>query len=83
MKYLCLSFSLLLVACTQLMQGQQQPVKLIDSKNNTYFTSCSGAVEDWGSCAQKAKQTCPNGYNVIKRYESAVGGKRELTFECK
>jgi hypothetical protein len=72
----------LLSACTQLMSGQMQPVKTLDYKNSKYFTTCGGAVEDWGSCKDKARQTCPNGYAVIDRVESAVGGRREFTFQC-
>ena len=83
MKKLLLLPTILLCSCTQLLQGQLQPVKIVDPNKNIYFTSCSGAVEDWGSCNIKAKDTCFNSYEVLKRFESAVGGRRELTFQCK
>ena len=47
------------------------------------FTTCSGAVEEWGSCAAKAAKTCPNNYEVIERFETPSGASRELTFKCK
>ncbi len=81
-KLYILSF-LLLSACAQLMNGQLQPVKIVDPNKSIYSTSCSGAVEDWGSCNIKAKDTCSNSYDVLKRFESAVGGRREITFQCK
>ena len=82
MKKLCVFSLFFLTSCAQLMSGQQQPVKSIDAKNGIYFTTCSGAVEDWGSCNTKAKNTCTGAYDVVKRFESAVGGRRELTFQC-
>jgi hypothetical protein len=82
MKKLLLLLTFLLCSCTQLLQGQSQPVKFVDPNKNIYSTTCSGAVEDWGSCAQKASQTCNNNYQVLKRFENPVGGFRELTFEC-
>ena len=73
----------LLSGCQQLQHGQIQPIKLIDAKNDIYFTSCSGAVEDTSSCLNKAYKTCPKGYVIINKLESPVGGRRELTFQCK
>ncbi len=70
-----------LTACAQLMKGQQQPV--VAKGQGTYFTTCSGTVEEWGTCHSKAKQTCANGYEVVDKFESSVGGRRELTFMCK
>ena len=80
MKLFLMAAPILLAGCAQLMHGQQQPV--IEKGNNTYFTTCSGTVEDWGSCNRKANKTCPNGYNTVDKFESAVGGRRELTFSC-
>ena len=73
----------ILAGCQQLMHGATQPVVIKDLKNGVYFTTCAGAVEDWGSCHEKARNTCVNGYDVTKRIESPVGGRRELTFQCK
>ena len=64
------------------MNGQQQPVIEKNFKDRVFFTTCSGAVEDWGSCNLKAKNKCVNGYSVVNRFESAVNGRRELTFQC-
>jgi len=71
----------LLSGCAQLMHGEQQPV--ISKGKGAFFTTCSGSVEDWGSCYRKAGKTCPNGYEVLNKFESAVGGRREFTFSCK
>lgn len=71
----------LLTGCAQLMHGEQQPV--VARGQGTYFTTCSGTVEEWGSCFSKAKSTCTNGYEVLGKVENAVGGKREMTFMCK
>lgn len=81
MKLCLILVTIFLTGCAQLMQGQQQPI--IEKGDNTYFTTCSGTVEEWGSCNLKAKKTCPNGYNTVDKLESAVGGRRELTFSCK
>ena len=81
MKSLLMALTILLAGCAQLMQGEQQPV--IEKNNGMYFTTCSGTVEEWSSCNLKAKKTCPNGYNTEDKLESAVGGRRELTFSCK
>lgn len=70
-----------LSGCAQLMNGSLQPV--IPLKDGEMFTTCSGAVEDWASCNNKARQACTKGYETIKKEESAVAGKRELTFKCK
>ena len=77
--------AVMLVGCAQLQRGQLQPVKRIDKKDPIYATTCSGAVEDWGSCFAKAKATCPNGYEVLEKFEKpdAGGITRELTFGCK
>jgi hypothetical protein len=82
MKYSMLVIFTLLTACAQLMQGQQQPVTYKNLKEKIMFTTCSGSVEYWGSCFEKAKTTCPNGYAVLEKNESAVAGRRELTFQC-
>lgn len=76
-----ISFLIVLNGCAQIMQGQQQPVKLL--KDNLFVTSCGGAVETWGSCNNKAERTCNNGYVVVNKIENAIGTVRELTFQCK
>jgi hypothetical protein len=83
MKKLIIFALLSLVSCAQLLKGQQQPVIEKNFKEKIFFTTCGGAVEDWGSCNQKATATCAKGYSELKRYESPVGGRRELTFQCK
>lgn len=82
-KSLIIISSLLLTSCAQLMHGQQQPVVLKNAKEKIYFTTCSGSVEDWGTCNSKAHERCAGGYLVLNKFESAVAGRRELTFQCK
>ena len=80
------SFVLLIfafTACAQLQKGQTQPVLAKDLKQNIWLTNCGGAVEVWGNCYDKAKDTCKNNYIVINRIENTTGTKRELTFQCK
>lgn len=83
MKKLILVVSLLgLAGCQQLMHGQTQPVKLIDAKNNVYFTSCGGAVEDWASCYDKATATCKGSYSLVSKTDNSRGTQRDITFKC-
>lgn len=81
MRVLMMGMMVLLVGCAQLMKGEQQPV--VQRGQGLYFTTCSGTVEEWGSCYRKAKQTCSNGYEITNKVEGSVGGKRELEFMCK
>jgi hypothetical protein len=74
---------LILMGCKQLMNGELQPVKLINAKENIYFTTCTGLVETWGTCHDKARQACKGDYAVLNRFETPTGGgRRELTFKC-
>ena len=83
MKKTILLCLLLLSACAQLQHGQEQPVILKSVKEKIYFTSCTGAAEDWGSCHSKARATCSGDYITLKRYEQIKGTIiRELTFQC-
>lgn len=81
MRVLILIVTLLVAGCAQLMKGQQQPV--VAKGQGLYFTTCSGTVEEWGSCFSKAKQTCVNGYEITSKNEGSVGGRREMEFLCK
>jgi hypothetical protein len=81
MKHFLVIFFIFQASCAQLLQGQQQPVKPL--KNNMYYTSCSGAVENMASCNDKAQATCENGYKVVRKDENSTGTVRELVFECK
>lgn len=85
MKLVTVMVAFVLTGCSSLMNasGAAQPVKVIDAKQQIMFTTCSGSVEDWASCYSKARKTCANGYDTIEKVESPVGGKRELTFQCK
>lgn len=75
---------LLTSACASMMNpsGALQPVTALNANEQIYHTSCSGSVEEWGSCFKKAADKCTKGYNVMKKVESPVGGKREITFQC-
>jgi len=75
-----LVLGIFLTGCQQLLNGQQQPVRSL--KNNMYFTSCSGAVEDWASCNNKAQRTCQGDYSIIQKEESSTGNVRAITFQC-
>ncbi len=82
MKLLIIVLILALTGCAQLMNGQLQPVVVKDVKNKILFTTCSGAVETWHTCNQKAENSCSNGYYPLDKFESVMGGRRELTFKC-
>jgi len=68
------------IGCAQLMNGQEQPV--ITKKDGTFYTTCSGAVENWNSCYSKASRTCAKGYSILEKTENGNGGFRTLTFKC-
>lgn len=82
MKYVFLIILLQLSACAQLMKTAEQPVKPYRDAN-TYRTTCSGAVEHWGSCNQKANRTCSKGYLIVEKITDSNGVHRELIFSCK
>ncbi len=73
--------ALSLTGCQQLLHGQQQPVRT--KPNGDYVVGCGGAVETWGSCNDKAMNTCPKGYDAISKDENSTGTMRELTFRCR
>jgi hypothetical protein len=83
MKYLWITIGFLITSCAQLQHGAVQPVIMKNAKDNIYYTSCSGAVEVWGNCYDKARSTCDKGYEVLLKKEEANGGRREITFQCK
>jgi hypothetical protein len=70
------------VSCSTLMNVQEQPVNIIDGKLNIYTTTCSGMVETIGTCHQKAKRTCKQGYRVLKESIDTSGVHREIRFQC-
>ncbi len=82
MRWMILFFILFFAGCTQLLNPQEQPVIEKDYKQKIYSTTCSGTVEDWGSCNLKANRTCSGSYVSLKKFESPVGGRREFTFQC-
>ena len=74
----------LIVSCAQLQHGQLQPVIEKSYKDKIYFTTCSGGAEDWGTCNDKARDTCKGDYNVLEKFQGIRGTVvRELTFQCK
>jgi hypothetical protein len=81
MKLIFIGVTVFLASCSQLMNGQIQPVIL--KKDNLYYTTCSGAVENMASCNKKAMDTCGKGYNILDKFQDAQGAIRTLTFECK
>ena len=71
------------VACTALTSGQEQPIHLIDDKQSIYMTTCSGVAETLGTCHQKAKRTCKNGYKILNEIIGSSGVHRQIKFQCK
>jgi hypothetical protein len=71
------------VSCASLMNPQEQPVQLINSKLNIYMTTCSGLAETIGACHQKASRTCKSGYEVLDEKLDNSGVHREIRFKCK
>lgn len=82
MKSILIITLMLITSCAQLMKGAEQPVlQYRDAK--TFKTTCSGAVEDWGSCARKASRTCSNGYQIEEKTQDSYGAIRTMIFTCK
>ncbi len=71
------------VSCAALMNPQEQPVNLVDSKAKIYTTTCSGMAETLGSCYQKARRTCQYGYKLLNESQNNSGAQRQITFQCK
>jgi outer membrane lipopolysaccharide assembly protein LptE/RlpB len=81
-KLLLVLMLMSLSGCANLLKGAEQPVmQFRDAK--TFKTTCSGAVEDWGSCHRKANRTCANGYTVDEKKEDSYGLIRSMVFICK
>jgi hypothetical protein len=85
MKLLTLLIAFSVTGCSSLMNSGNavQPVMVKDAKQQIMITTCSGLVEDWGTCNRKANKTCVNGYEMIEKKENPAGAERELTFKCK
>ncbi len=81
-KYSVLILIVLNVSCSSLMNTQEQPVNIVDSKFNIYNTTCSGMAETIGTCHQKAKRTCKQGYKVLSENLDSSGVHREIRFQC-
>jgi hypothetical protein len=82
-KYAVLFVIVLNVSCSSLMNGQEQPVELVDGKANIYSTTCSGTAETIGTCHEKAKRTCKQGYEVLNENLDSSGVHRGIRFQCK
>jgi hypothetical protein len=74
--------ALLCSSCKNLMNGQIQPVRLVDSKANIFLTTCSGVAETIGSCHQKARETCKERYRILEEKIDSSGIHREIKFQC-
>jgi hypothetical protein len=84
LKKISIVFLMMIVlSCKSLMNPHEQPVYLIDSKNNIYMTTCSGMAETIGSCYQKALKTCYKGYRLIGEKLDTSGIERLIKFQCK
>jgi hypothetical protein len=82
-KYSVLLLVALNVSCSTLTNVQEQPVSIVDGKLNIYRTTCSGMAETIGTCHQKAKRTCNQGYEVLNENLDTSGVHREIRFQCK
>ena len=71
------------ISCSSLMNAQEQPVELIDGRTNIYSTTCSGLAETIGTCHEKAKRTCKQGYEVLNETLDSSGIHRKIRFQCK
>ena len=47
------------------------------------MTTCSGMAENMGTCYEKAKRTCKEGYNLLNEVKDSSGVHREIRFQCK
>ena len=65
------------------MNPQEQPIELVDSKANIYVTTCSGMAETIGSCHEKARRTCKQGYEILNETLDSSGVHRKIRFQCK
>jgi hypothetical protein len=68
--------------CAQLTSGQEQPVLTRNAKEGIYYTTCSGAVENFSTCNAKAMKRCTKGYVVVENYQDSNGTIRSITFQC-
>ena len=69
-------------SCANLIQGQEQPVEVVNSKENIYMTTCSGLAESSSTCFEKAKRACKLGYEILdKNFDNGV--HRQIKFQCK
>ena len=71
------------LSCQSLINPQEQPVNIIDVKENIYSTTCSVMAETLGSCHQKAQKTCDKGYRLLEEKIDASGVHRQIKFQCK
>jgi hypothetical protein len=81
--YIVLFLIALNVSCSVLMNPQEQPVNLIDGKAKIYSTTCSGVAETIGTCHEKAKKTCKEGYNLMNEVRDNSGVHRQIKFQCR
>jgi hypothetical protein len=81
-NYILFFLMALNVSCASLMNPQEQPVQLVDSKLNIYMTTCHGMAETIGTCYQKASRTCNSGYTTLEEKLDSSGVHREIRFQC-
>ena len=81
--YIILFLIALNVSCAALMNPQEQPVNLIDSKAKIYSTTCSGLAETIGTCHEKARRTCKQRYDLLSESYDNSGVHRQIMFQCK
>ena len=82
-RYSVLFLMALNASCSALVNPQEQPIELIDGKLNIYRTTCSGMAETIGTCHEKAKRACKNGYELLNEKLDSSGLHRAIQFKCK
>ena len=84
-KFFILILLVFVYGCSSLLNngGRIQPVQLLDSKTQTFRTTCSGMAETIGSCHMKAKETCIREYKILSEKLDSSGVHREIVFQCK
>lgn len=66
-----------LVGCSALGIGGTKT----NARPEPITVNCGGFL-GWDTCNAKAAETCPKGYDVVKREESLIAQKRILFFTC-
>lgn len=78
MKKISILMVLLCTAC-----AYSRPLYTDEQGQMVYEASCDGSALSLGDCYKKAKEDCPNGFNVKDRASSEWAASRNLIYVCK